>query len=73
MKTQTLCFRHSGKSIIGSSWSGEKDPTKIVEGGPRHPKGISGILRPEDSDCSGNNVFASYGNLSMSDRHKGGT
>ncbi len=36
-----------------------KNPTKIVESGPRPPKGISGILRPEDSDCSGNNVFAS--------------
>ena len=35
-----------------------KDPTKIVEGDPRPPKGMSGILRPEDSDCSGNNVFA---------------
>jgi hypothetical protein len=58
MKTQTLCFRPSGKSVIGSLWSGEKDPTKIVEGGPRPPKGISGILRPEDSDCSGNSIFA---------------
>ena len=56
MKTQTLYFRPSGKSIIGSLWSGEKNSTKIVESGPRPPNGISGILRPEDSDYSGNNV-----------------
>jgi len=65
MKTPTLCFRHSGKSIIESLWSEEKDPTKIVEGGPRPQKGILGILRPEDSDCSGNNDLHFYGNLSV--------
>ena len=63
MKTQTLCFRPTGKSIIGSLWSGEKDLTKIVESGPRPPKGIFGWRSPPLSPANNLNNSGSVSEL----------
>ena len=52
-----------GKSIIGSLWSGEKDLTKIVESGPRPPKGIFGWRSPPLSPANNLNNSGSVSEL----------